>query len=124
MCANEHRSIWHEHPDLVAIYESPRGELALLIDNLLLPPQAMRHRRRWLKQTRHAARRVTAELRRAGVHGDVRVLQFLSAPEVTEVLRRWSCRYDGDPRGSEALARQGPPLFATSPSAVGSATAT
>jgi hypothetical protein len=99
MWQDGYRSICREHPDLVAVYESPGGELALLLDDTLLPPPTARQRCRWLEQTRKAARRIVADLRRAGLQDDVRLVQSLPLAEVGEVLSRWSCRYD---RGAPA----------------------
>lgn len=90
------------YPELVAVYESPDGELALLLRQTLVPlPE---ERSRWFQDTRRAAREVLRALRAAGLAEDVTILQWRPLAEVATVLRRWRCRYEGDPLRREQLA--------------------
>lgn len=92
--ATEYRSICQRHVDLLAVYESPTGELALLLDDTVLPPSSARHRGRWFEHTRSAGERITADLRRAGFRRRIRVVQLLPRVEAGGVLTHWACRYD------------------------------
>jgi hypothetical protein len=92
--ATAYRSICERHVDLLAVYESPNGELALLLDDTVLPPSSPRHRGRWFEHTRSAGERIAAELRRAGIKRRIRVVQLLPRVEAGEILTRWSRRYD------------------------------
>jgi hypothetical protein len=91
------------HPDLVAIFQSRRGRIALLLRQTLVPlPE---ERSRWLNETRGAARAVIAGLRARGFTGPLVVLQWRSFGQTAEVLRGWRCRYDGDPVRRAELTR-------------------
>jgi hypothetical protein len=80
--------VCRRHHDLVAVYESPRGRLALLLRQTLVPlgPEHFE----WLAETRATARAVIADLRVAGFDGagprrvdtpPGRVLQALWSPD-------------------------------------------
>lgn len=94
MQSHDYRYICRRHPDLVAMYESPGGELALLLDDTLLPPASPLHRGRWFEQTRSAAERIRADLRGAGLRCPVRVVQLLPYASAAEIVGRWRCHYD------------------------------
>lgn len=94
MQPQEYRDIGRRHPDLVALYESATGELALLLDDTLLPPASPANRGRWVAQIRSAVARIGADLEHAGRRGPIRVVQFLPWAVGADVVRRWRCRYD------------------------------
>jgi hypothetical protein len=95
MWDGELESVGRRHPDLVAVYEGPNGELALLLRQTLVP--LIEERGRWFNETRRTARAVMTSLRAAGVTEDVSVLQWRPLPDVGVVLMSWTCRYLGDP---------------------------
>jgi len=80
--------ICYRHHDLVAVYESPRGRLALLLRQTLVPlgPEHFE----WLAETRATARAVIADLRGAGFDGATVVLQWLPFGDVANIVSRWS----------------------------------
>src|SRR6185295_17557960 len=86
--------ICYRHHDLVAVYESPRGRLALLLRQTLVPlgPEHFE----WLAETRATARAVIADLRGAGFDGATVVLQWLPFGDVANIVSRWVRRWDGD----------------------------
>ena len=86
--------ICRRHHDLVAVYESPRGRLALLLRQTLVP-LAPEHFE-WLGETRATARAVIADLRGAGFDGATVVLQWLPFGDVANIVSRWVRRWDGD----------------------------
>jgi hypothetical protein len=83
------------HPDLVAVYESGRGRLGLLLRQTLVPLGA--ERVEWMGETRAVAREVIADLRAAGFTGGAVVLQWLPLEDVARIVARWIRRWDGDP---------------------------
>jgi hypothetical protein len=96
-------AICAQHPDLVAVYESSRGRLGLLLRQTLVPLNA--ERVEWLAETRAVARGVIAELRAGGFTGGAIVLQWLPIRDVARIVARWVRRWDGDPaRRSRLLA--------------------
>jgi hypothetical protein len=91
------------HPDLVAIFQSRRGRIALLLRQTMVPlPE---ERSTWLDETRRSARAVIIALRAAGVGGPWLVLQWRSLGQAAEVLHGWRCRYDADPARRAELTR-------------------
>ena len=86
--------VCNRHHDLVAVYESPRGRLALLLRQTLVPlgPEHFE----WLTETRAAARAVISDLRVAGFDGATVVLQWLPFGDVASIVSRWVRRWDGD----------------------------
>jgi hypothetical protein len=91
------------HPDLVAVYESSRGRLALLLRQTLVPLDA--ERVEWLAETRAVARGVIGDLRAGGFTGGAIVLQWLPIRDVARIVARWVRCWDGDPvRRSRLLA--------------------
>ena len=86
--------VCRRHHDLVAVYESPRGRLALLLRQTLVPlgPEHFE----WLAETRATARAVIADLRVAGFDGATVVLQWLPFGDVASIVSRWVRRWDGD----------------------------
>jgi len=102
MWTSAYEAVCRSHPDLVAVYESREGALALLLRHeLVAPPE---DRALWLAATRRVARAVARGLRTAGFDGIAMVLQWQRRPEIGVVLRDWTCRYDGDPVRHEQLA--------------------
>src|SRR5207248_1458865 len=97
------RAMWDErfaevcrrHDDLVAVYESARGRLGLLLCHTLVPLES--ERLAWVDATRAAARRIGDDLRAAGFEGATVVLQWLPVPDVARIVGRWIRRWDGDP---------------------------
>jgi hypothetical protein len=91
------------HPDLVAVYESGRGRLGLLLRQTLVPLDA--ERIEWLVETRGVARQLIAALRASGLTGGAIVLQWLPIHDVARIVARWVRRWDGDPaRRSQLLS--------------------
>src|SRR5262245_13763566 len=82
------------HHNLVAVYESPRGRLALLLRQTLVPLAAEHFE--WLAETRATARAVIADLRGVGFDGATVVLQWLPFGDVANIVSRWVRRWDGD----------------------------
>jgi hypothetical protein len=89
------RAVCREHPDVVAVFESSHGRLALLLRATLVP--LPHERTRWSAETRRTARAVTVALRPVGVQEPPIVLQWRPASQVAHILRRWTCQYDADP---------------------------
>lgn len=83
------------HPDVVAVYESRRGRLAVLLRHTMVP--LAEERAEWREATRRASVAVIRALRAAGRRGPVIVLQWRPLAEAAHVLYGWACRYDGDP---------------------------
>lgn len=81
-------------PDLVAVYESPGGRLALLLRQTPVPLNE--EYSAWRDDTRRAARAAVERLRAAGFRGGVVVAQWLSLGEVAEIVATWPCRWVGD----------------------------
>ncbi len=101
MWSDDFAPVCRTFPDLVAVYESPDGEMALLLRQTLVPlPE---ERSRWFRETRRAVREVLRPLRTTAFAGDVTVLQWRPLAEVARVLRQWRCRYDADPPRREQL---------------------
>jgi hypothetical protein len=88
-------AICDRHRDLVAVYESSRGRLGLLLHQTLVPLEA--ERIEWLAETRAVARGIIAELRAGGFTGGAIVLQWLPIRDVARIVARWVRRWDGDP---------------------------
>jgi hypothetical protein len=95
--------VCRRHPDLVAVYESSRGRLGLLLRHTLVPLAA--EQVMWMTETRSVAREINQDLRAAGFAGGTVVLQWLPIEDVARIVARWVRRWDGDgPRRSELLA--------------------
>lgn len=94
MWCEECASVCRAHPDLVAVYESPRGRLALLLRHTVVP--LAEERTEWLERTRRTVAPIARGLRAAGAREHVLVLQWLPLARVADVLRTWTCRYEGD----------------------------
>jgi hypothetical protein len=80
--------------DLVAVYESPGGRVALLLRQTPVP--LSEERAAWLADTRRAAHAIVEQLRAAGFPGGVLLVQWLPVGEMAEILATWSCRWVGD----------------------------
>ena len=95
--------VCRRHEDLVAVYESAHGRLALLLHQTLLPSDA--ERTEWLASTRASARRVIADLRAAGFKEGTVVLQWLPVEDVARIVARWVRHWEGDTaRRSQLIA--------------------
>ncbi|HEV8643782.1 MAG TPA: hypothetical protein VGV13_22170 [Methylomirabilota bacterium] len=95
MWTSAHTAVCRRHPDLIAVHQGTDGETALLLRQTFLPlPEERGH---WLADTCRVARAVINDLRAAGLTGPISVLQWRSARNAAPILRRWTCRYDGDP---------------------------
>jgi hypothetical protein len=103
MWDDRYAEVCGRHPDLVAVYESSRGRLGLLLRQTLVPLSA--EQMIWLGETRALARDVIEDLRAAGFQGGTVVLQWLPIEDVARIVTRWIRRWDGDGvRRSELLA--------------------
>jgi hypothetical protein len=91
------------HADVVAVYESPRGRLALLLRQT--PAPLAEELPAWLLHTRRAARRILTALRATGFSAGVLILQWLPFEEAARILADWPCRYVGDAARLAALRR-------------------
>ena len=91
-----------ECPDLVAVYESSGGRLALLLRHTPVP--LMQEYGAWRAETRKTAHIIVAKLRKAGLRGGVIVLQWLPLSGVAKIVRTWVCRYEGDATRRAQLA--------------------
>jgi hypothetical protein len=87
-------AVCRRHDDVVAVFESPVGRLALLLRQPLVP--APDERADWLTETQRSARAVTASLRAAGRRGEITVLQWQSLRQVAHIMADWDCSYEGD----------------------------
>jgi hypothetical protein len=95
--------VCRRHPDLVAVYESSRGRLGLLLRQTLVPLAAEQFA--WVAETRAVAREVIQDLRAGGFQGGTVVLQWLPIEDVARIVARWVRRWDGDTgRRSQLLA--------------------
>src|SRR4029453_1136206 len=94
MWLDDYTVLCQECPDLVAVYESSTGHLALLLRHT--PVHAMPEYGAWRAETRKTARVVIAKLRAAGLRSEVIVLQWLPLRGVARIMRTWACRYEGD----------------------------
>src|SRR5207302_6375519 len=96
--------VCRRHDDLVAVYESARGRLGLLLCHTLVPLES--ERLAWVDATRTAARRIGDDLRAAGFEGVTVVLQWLPVEDVARIVARWIRRWDGDPARRSQLIGQ------------------
>jgi hypothetical protein len=95
--------VCRRHPDLVAVYESSRGRLGLLLRQTLVPLAA--EQMMWVAETRTVARGLIQDLRAAGFEGGTVVLQWLPIEDVARIVARWVRCWDGDSaRRSQLLA--------------------
>jgi len=102
MWLDRYSTVCRECPDLVAVYESPDGRLALLLRQTLVPlPEEFSSLRR---ATRSAARAVAGKLRAAGFHGGFMVLQWQPLGTAASAMKNWPCRYDANPARRTQLA--------------------
>lgn len=102
MWLDRYSTVCQECPDLVAIYESPDGRLALLLRQTLVPlPEEFSSLRR---ATRGAARAASSKLRAAGFQGGFMVLQWQPLGTASAVMKDWPCRYDADAARRTQLA--------------------
>ena len=94
MWLDRYSAVCQECPNLVAVYESPDGRIALLLRHTLVPlPEEFASLRR---TTRSAARAAADKLRAAGFRGGLMVLQWQPLGTAAAVMRDWPCRYEAD----------------------------
>jgi hypothetical protein len=96
--------VCRRHEDLVAVYESGRGRLGLLLDPTMVPLEA--ERADWVARTRASARRIADDLRAAGFDGATVILQWLPPADVARIVSCWVRRWDGDPSRRSQLVGQ------------------
>ena len=95
-----HDAISEQHPALVAVHRSDSGQLALLLRHALVPTRGQR--RVWRHDIQCAARDVARDLRAAGLHGRLLIVQRLPPVRARRVLDRWRLLWQRDPlRASE-----------------------
>ena len=87
-------AVCRRHDDVVAVFESPLGRLALLLRQPLVP--APDERADWLTATQRSARAVTASLRAVGRRDAITVLQWQPLRQVVHIMADWDCSYEGD----------------------------
>ena len=86
--------VCRRHDDVVAVFESPVGRLALLLRQPLVPTPD--ERADWLTATQRSARAVMASLRAVGRCDEITVLQWQSLRQVAHIMADWDCSYEGD----------------------------
>lgn len=102
-----HDAVSAGHPALVAVHQSPSGQLALLLRHALVPISG--RRRAWRHDVQHAARSIARDLSGAGIHRRMLIVQRLAPHRARRVLDGWRLLWQGDPvRASElrAMARR------------------
>jgi hypothetical protein len=87
-------AVCRRHADVVAVFESPLGRLALLLRQPLVP--APDERADWLTATQRSARDVTASLRTVGRSDEIVILQWQPLRRVVRIMADWDCSYEGD----------------------------
>ena len=100
--AERYAQACRRHPDLVAVHESPNGDIALVLRHTFVPlPE---EHAEWRRATRAAARDALDDLRGAGFEGSVVVAQWLPVPRLARIFDSWPRRWEGDsaPRGPHA----------------------
>lgn len=102
MWCRRYEAVCRRHPDLVAVYQSGPGRLALLLRQTVVPLLEEQHR--WLDETRRASRAVIAGFRAAGARSPIVVLQWRPLEEMGHVLGAWTLRYDADAARRSELA--------------------
>jgi hypothetical protein len=87
-------AVCRRHADVVAVFESPLGRLALLLRQPLVP--APDERADWLSATQRSARAVTASLQAVGRSAEITILQWQPLRRVAHIMADWDCSYEGD----------------------------
>jgi hypothetical protein len=101
--AERYAQACRRHPDLVAVHESPNGDIALVLRHTLVPlPE---EHAEWRRATRAAARDVLDDLRGAGFERSVVVAQWLPVPRLARIFDSWPRRWEGDPARAGQLRR-------------------
>src|SRR5437660_7825915 len=96
------------HPDLVAVHESPNGDIALVLRHTFVPlPE---EHAEWRRATRAAARDALDDLRGAGFGGNVLVAQWLPLPRLPRIFDPRPRRRGGHPPAPAPLRRAMRPL--------------
>jgi hypothetical protein len=103
MSREEFRAACRDCADLVAVYESPGGDLGVLLRQTPVP--LSQEQETWRTDTWRAARVIVDRLRAVGFRGRTIILQWASAGEAAEVMLTWPCRYDGDRNRRMKLTR-------------------
>ena len=101
--AERYAQACRRHPDLVAVHESPSGDIVLVLRHTLVPlPE---EHAEWRRATRATARDVLDDLRGAGFEGGVVVAQWLPVQRVARIFDSWPQRWEGDPARAAQLRR-------------------
>src|SRR5438552_3137165 len=101
--AERYAQACRRHPDLVAVHESPNGDIALVLRQTLVPlPEEHAD---WRRATRAAARDALDDLRGAGFEGTVVVAQWLPVPRLARIFDSWPRRGEGDSARAAQLRR-------------------
>ena len=101
--AERYAQACRRHPDLVAVHESPNGDIALVLRHTFVPlPE---EHAEWRRATRAAARDALDDLRGAGFEGDVVVAQWLPVHRLVRIFDDWPRRWEGDPVRAAQLRR-------------------
>jgi hypothetical protein len=101
--AERYAQACRRHPDLVAVHESPNGDIALVLRHTLVPlPE---EHAEWRRATRAAARDALDDLRGAGFEASVVVAQWLPVPRLARIFDSWPRRWEGDPTRAAQLRR-------------------
>ena len=103
--------VCRRHPDLIAVYESSRGRLGLLLRQTLVPLAA--EQMMWVAETRTVARGLIQDLRAAGFEGGTVVLQWLPIEDVARIVAR--CRRPSGARSCWRSSIDGSPISASWP---------
>src|SRR5258708_37328665 len=93
--AERYAQACRRHPDLVAVHESPNGDIALVLRHTLVPlPE---EHAEWRRAPRGAARDVVDDLRGAGFEGGGVVAQWPPAARLARRFGPWCRRRGGGP---------------------------
>src|SRR5439155_13083428 len=93
--AERYAQACRRHPDLVAVHESPNGDIALVLRHTFVPlPE---EHAEWRPATRRAARDAPDDLPRARFEGSGGVPQWVPVPRLGGICGSWPRRWGGDP---------------------------
>src|SRR5438477_12127069 len=93
--AERYAQACRRHPDLVAVHESPNGDIALVLRHTFVPlPE---EHAEWRRATRAAARDAPDDLRGARFEGSVVVAQRLPVPRPARISPPRPRRGEGGP---------------------------
>jgi hypothetical protein len=101
--AERYAQACRRHPDLVAVHESPNGDIAFVLRHTLVPlPE---EHTEWRRATRAAACDALDDLRGAGFEGSIVVAQWLPVARLARIFDSWPRRWEGDPARAAQLRR-------------------